>query len=154
MTAHPLLRPGSLDPGHNEDLRVAWLAAAHESVRVAGGGLIGEVLKPATGRNYYAVAVDFRGGVPGVLMLNPAVRVVALAERGVRDDPSLAQTRTFLSVPAARVFQKSGFVVPEAVDLERDLTTADLADLTRGELDDIDYHQPRRVGDVVFNWFD
>jgi hypothetical protein len=149
-----LLRPGSLDPGYNEDLRVPWLAAVHECVRVAGGGLIGEVLKPSAGRNYYAVSVQFHRGVPGVVMLNPAVRVVALAALGVRDDPSLAQQRTFLDMPAARVFQKSGFIVPSAFDLERDLTSADVADLSRGELEDIAYHQPRRVGDVVFNWFD
>ena len=63
-----LLRSGSLDPGHNEALRVAWLAAVHESVRVAGGGLIGEALKPAAGRNYYAVSVEFHRGVSGVVM--------------------------------------------------------------------------------------
>jgi len=47
-----------------------------------------------------------------------------------------------------------GFRVTAPSQLEAPMTHDQAAGLTAAEHRDVDYHDPPRIGDVIFNWFD
>jgi hypothetical protein len=134
----------------DDGLRVQWLAATHEAVRNRRGRVLGDAVPPTVGRNYYAVTVELPDQEPSVVLLNAACRLVGAAAAA----PGPSGLRVFRDVPASDAFTVRRFDVALAVDLERPWTDPEVAHLDVDERRDIAYHQPPRVGDIAFNWFD
>lgn len=83
-------------------------------------------------------------------MLNPAIRLVG----AVGGDHSSIATAEFVTVAGAEIFLANGFAVANPLDLAAPLSDRHLLSLKNNEAEQVRYHQPDRVGDVVFNWFD
>lgn len=144
------VQAGVTRPHHDPDARAVWLAAVHDSMRVSGGTVTAPVEEPAVGRNYYRVGVRLRDGVAVGLLFNAAASLVAAA--GPQDRHSV--TLTFVDVPAGNSFSEAGLRVAKAAELIQPPSDNDLRFLTEDERRDVAYHQPDRLGDLLFNWFD
>lgn len=83
-------------------------------------------------------------------MLNPAIRTVG----AVRGDRPLVANAEFVAVVSPASFVHSGFHVAREELLGSVLSEQHLAALGQAEASHVRYHQPTRVGDVIFNWFD
>jgi hypothetical protein len=148
---HPLLTEGvTLPPVEDEQLRVAWLTAVHAAIRASKGLVIGELLKPAVGQNFYSIAVQHPKHPRAELLLNAPGRLVSMVD-AAEGSPSSFR---YLPVPEPAIFRDQGFTAVSVADLERELVEADLEQLSKWERRDVKYHEPARVGDVLFNWFD
>ena len=127
-----------------------WLAAVHTAARGSSAEVIGAVAPVTVGRSFARVLVRGSGGDSTTVMLNPAIRLVG----AVSGDPSLVATAEFVTVAGVEVFLANGFAVADPLDLSASLTEGDLLLLKDEEAEQVRYHGPDRVGDVVFNWFD
>lgn len=150
MESQSILRAGVTKARLDPIARSAWLAAVYESMRVTGGAVTTPVEEPTVGRNYYRVTVRLPDGSPVAVLLNAAARLVAAADPGQGD--SIAAP--FVHVPHGEVFERAGFRFADPADLHQPLQEEHLRSLAEDEQKDAAYHQPTRVGDVLFNWFD
>ena len=91
-----------------------------------------------------------RGEVVSTLVLNTAALLVGCVE----GDRPLTANATFTAVRHPEVFTRIGLVVADPSDMARAWNEADLSLLSEEELTQVRYHGPRRVGDILFNWFD
>ena len=66
------------------------------------------------------------------------------------------QIGQFLDAPIAflRALTEFGVVIGEAAELNRRVTKADLDVLSDAERHEAKYWKPKRVGDIIFNWWD
>ena len=142
-----LLRPGCTAAAVDPDLVALWLTVVHQAARQARARVTGPVVPPWVTHNYYSTRVTLAGGEEIDVLLNAAVGLVAAA---LRDG---CCSRTFVPVPEQHVFPPAGLraAAPEELDAPFDL---DVSSWPKHERYDIRYHEPRRVGDVFFNWFD
>jgi hypothetical protein len=101
-------------------------------------------------RNHYRIRVRTASGKRLRLLLNAINLVVAAAS----DDDPLTLVPPFCDVPAEQVFHLYGFRCASGSLLEQPVTQAQLGTLDDDERADVTYHQPDRLGDVLFNWFD
>jgi hypothetical protein len=106
-------------------------------------------MPPDPGRNYYSVRLRTRNDGPLRLLLHADARLVAAT-----DDDALNRIVPFRDVPRPDLFELAGLRPLPAAELERPLTNDQTAALHLSEQRDIAYHNPPRVGDVIFNWFD
>jgi hypothetical protein len=130
--------------------RTSWLAAVHDSIRTLGGTVVTQVDEPTAGRNYHQVGVRLRDGTQLNILFNAAASLVAAAAPLDR----YTVTLTFVDVPEASAFLLAGLRVATAAELNQPLSDRDLQHLTDDERLDVAYHQPSRLGDLLFNWFD
>jgi hypothetical protein len=122
-------------------------------MRETAARLVGTLVPPEPGQNYYCLRLITRDGSPLRLMLLVAARLVACSED--QDSPGVRVPSTpFHDVPRPDLFVISGFTVADSGELEGAVTASDLANLDPDELRDVAYHGATRVGDVLFNWFD
>ncbi|MEU4780384.1 hypothetical protein [Micromonospora sp. NPDC023633] len=149
MSGH-LPRAGVTKPRRDPAARAAWLAAVHEGMRAFGGVVTTAVEEPAVGRNYYRVGVRLRDGTPLEILFNAAVSLVAAAEPQDRH----SVTARFVDVPAGDAFRQAGLRVATAAELAQPLGDRHVRLLAEDECRDVAYHQPGRLGDLLFNWFD
>jgi hypothetical protein len=91
-----------------------------------------------------------RDGTPLNILLNAAASLVAAAEPQERH----LVTAQFVDVSDGSVFSQAGFRVATAAELDQPLTEKHLQALAEDERRDAIYHQPSRLGDLLFNWFD
>ncbi|WP_214407823.1 hypothetical protein [Pseudonocardia lacus] len=150
MNIQDRLRAGVTVPRPDPAARAAWLAAVHEYTRIDGGTVTTAAEEPTVGRNYHRVGVQLRNGMPLAFLLNPAAGLVAAAQPAGPHDI----LPVFAAVPHREVFSRRGFEVAAPADLDQPLTEAHLRSLTEDELQDVAYHRPERLGDLLFNWFD
>jgi hypothetical protein len=150
MNILSLLQPGVTQPFLDASARASWLAAVHQSMRAVGGAVTADVEEPIVGRNYYRVGVDLRDGSRLNLLLNAAASLVAATER--HDPHTLAAA--FVDVPGGDTFSQAGLRVATAAELHQPLDEPHLKWLAPEEARDVGYHQPSRLGDLLFNWFD
>lgn len=136
-------------PAPAPDTARTWLTVVHEVARVSGGRVIGEVAEPGVGRSFYSVPMAL-GEETVTLLMNPAGRLVAC----VRGDRPFPANASYLDVPGCGSFEAAGFIPARASAMEAPLRGLDLAGLNEHEAQQVRYHRPDRVGDVVFNWFD
>lgn len=136
---------GRVDP----EMEARWVAAAHQAVRESGGRVVGPALRPTTGRNYYLFRIELADGTQARLMLNAAAHLVAAATHDHH-----APATPFIDVPRPDLFELAGLRTATPNALETPLTTEHTTGLTNSERNDIAYHDPARLGDVLFNWFD
>jgi hypothetical protein len=106
---------------------------------------------PSVTDNYAVAVLDTAAGAVAVL-LNAHHPIVALA------DPAGVEKSyfEFRDVPAlADYFRGLGvYTVPSAAELNERPTAAHLRDLSPAELKQVKYWEPRRVGEIVFNFWD
>jgi len=150
MTGARLLVAGVTSATVDARLSSVWVAVVFEMAREVGGSVVGPVEPPGPGRNYYRLAVELPDGGRRWVLLNAGVRLVGCQQQG---EPG-ALALPFRDVPCSDLFELAGFVVATGDELERPVRTGDLVSLRPGEVRDIEYHIPKRVGDVVYNWFD
>jgi hypothetical protein len=150
MEIEKVLHIGVTKPCLDQSTRSSWLAAVHECVRVTDGAVTTSVEEPAVGRNYYRVGVRMRDGAPLALLLNAAAALVAATTPGNRQ----SLTATFVNVPAGEIFSRAGFQVAMPTELDQPVKDEHLQLLAEDERRDVLYHQPDRLGDLLFNWFD
>ncbi len=143
------LRRGVVFPTLAPDTARDWLSVVHDVARRGHGRVLGDMDEPRVDRSFYAVPVAFPAGTV-TLLLNCAVRVVACVD-GDRPFPANA---TFLDVPSPESFAEAGFEPASPDELTAPLTDADVDLLDEKEAEQVRYHRPNRVGDVLFNWFD
>jgi hypothetical protein len=149
---HPLLTTGvTLSPKDDAELRGAWLTAVHAAMRAAKGLVIGELVRPTVGRNYYAIAVQHREQLRAGLLLNAPARLVTMVET---DDLIGYYPTKYFPVPQPAIFRAHGFIPADVADLDQELVESDLAQLTKWERLDVKGHQSARVGQVLFNYYD
>ena len=149
MQSNPLLTPGITDSGRDPAQHRLWLAVVHNVAREMGGQVLGETTQPDAGRNYYSVRVRTRDGTL-TLLLHAEGRLVAATD----DVGSSNPVGRFRDVPRPDLFGLAGLHPLAAVELERPLTNDQTAALHPSEQRDVAYHNPPRVGDVIFNRFD
>jgi hypothetical protein len=145
-----LLRAGVTTPRPDRAACTIWLASVHESIREAGGAVTTSVETPTVGRNYYRVTVRLSDDKPLYILLNPAAALVAATQQ---QDPCLP-TLLFADVPGAEIYRRAGLRVATAAELEQPIEDRHLRMLTDEERQDVSYHRPGRLGDLLFNWFD
>ncbi|ROO52820.1 hypothetical protein EDC02_7764 [Micromonospora sp. Llam0] len=143
-----VLQAGVTKPGPDRLANAAWLALVHDATRKLGGVVITSVEEPTVGRNYYRVGVRLRDGVSLSILFNAAANLAAGARR---HDPDRTD-EVFVDVPAADVYRYAGLRVATGAELDQPLNDRRLFLLTDEERRDVAYHQPERLGDLLFNW--
>ena len=94
------------------------VATVHQTIRERGGRVIGRVVQPGAGRNYYLMRVQLADGTPLRMLLNLVVGVLGAADD--RDPHDLQAA--FREVPCPDVFTLAGFRVADPGELEQPLT--------------------------------
>jgi hypothetical protein len=150
MTEAGWLAAGVTSATVDARLSSVWASVVYQMAREVGGNVVGRVEPPGPGRNFYRLAIELPEGDRAWVLLNAAIPLVGCQQRG---EPG-ALALPFRDVHCAGLFELAGLRVAMSEDLERPLLTSDLVDLTPGEVRDIEYHGPARVGDVIYNWFD
>lgn len=143
------LGPGVIFPAAAPDLARLWMTTVHEMARLLGSAVVGELERPCVDRSFYRVSL-MHNDETNTLMLNPAARVVACVE-GERPFPANAK---YSPVRHPECFTRVGLAVAAPSAMERSWNEADLTDLTDEEAEQVRYHRPQRIGDLIFNWFD
>jgi hypothetical protein len=158
VAANPLLTPGVTWGGRDDRMRATWLAALHQVARETSATVVGTVQSPEVGRGYYRIQVVLADGRITQFLLQATARLVAVVDitaaaeeidRGI--GPYMLP---FLDVPRPDLFDLVGLNVAERDEMERPLTDDQTIALDDYERRNIAFHQPDRVGDVIFNWFD
>ncbi|GAB3927934.1 hypothetical protein GCM10029976_024870 [Kribbella albertanoniae] len=124
------------------------MGAIHAAARTSRYRVMGDAEGPRPGptRNFYSV--ELRGEDVVELRLNVPMRVVAaVREVGRIDAP-------YCEVPGAATFVVAGFVVGTPEELNASVVDEHLVGLSKADLVDVKYHEPRTVGQILFNWFD
>ena len=144
----PAVVAGAVD----EDMARMWLSAVHASLRSAhGAGVVGQVRPPGPGWNYYRVRVkDDRGRAVRILLNAAAGLVAASADHGVPENGPL----DFCEVPELDSYQQVGLTVLHADVLRCLLRPEQVQNLSESQRADVEYHRPKTIGDLLFNWFD
>lgn len=125
------------------------MGLVHDVARLSGGRVTGRLEGPAVGRSYYSVLLSI-AGESITLLMNPAARLVAC----VHGERPVAAGATFMEVPEPGTFDRAGWMVGSPSDMEMSVSDRDLSALDADEVEQIRYHRPDRIGDVLFNWFD
>lgn len=144
----PLVAGCTAPPGEFAECVRSWVGAVHAAARASRYRVAGDVEGPQPGptRNFYSV--ELRGEDVVELRLNVPMRVVAaVREVGRIDAP-------YCEVPGAATFEAAGFVVGTPEELNASMVDEYLVGLSKAELADVKYHEPRTLGQVLFNWFD
>ncbi|MFE9957187.1 hypothetical protein [Micromonospora sp. NPDC005299] len=84
------------------------------------------------------------------ILFNAAAFLVAGAEQ---QDPHMINA-VFVDVAGGDIYRPAGLRVATAADLNQPLNDRHLPSLTEEERREVAYHQPSRLGDLLFNWFD
>jgi hypothetical protein len=117
------------------------------------GGCVRSVEAPVRGAeaNFARAILELPGG-PIAILLNAHFPVIAFADPPAE---SAAPVR-FIDAPAlAERFQRFGtYEVWSGSELEVPLTPEACKQLAGAELEQVQYWRPRRVGDLVFNFWD
>ncbi|WP_146099716.1 hypothetical protein [Kineococcus xinjiangensis] len=148
MSLEHLLLPGCTQDVRDEELEALWVALVHQAVRRAGGRVVGPVTRPQMAQSYYAIQTLAADGVEIRILLHAMGRLVAAA----RCDSSV-YVLAFMPVPEGHLFTMAGLRVAAPEELDAPFE-ADVTSWPKLERDDIKYHKPERVGDVLFSWFD
>ncbi|MEV2238416.1 hypothetical protein [Micromonospora sp. NPDC049891] len=127
-----------------------WLAMMYDSIRALHGVLTTSVEEPTVGRNHYRVGVRICDAKPLSILFNGAVLLVAAAEQ---QNPHMIHA-VFVDVPGGDIYRRAGLRVATTAELNQPLHERHLHLLTKEERRDVAYHQPSRLGDLLFNWFD
>lgn len=117
--------------------------------RLSGAHVAGTAEPPGVDRSFYSVPVVGGEGTT-TLMLNTGALLVAC----VRGDRPFPATAEYTTVGHPEVFIRIGLLIADPVAMERPWSETDLELLTDDEVTQVRYHRPRRIGDIVFNWFD
>jgi hypothetical protein len=125
--------------------RAVHAAAMSQHARVG-------TVTPANGvtPNFHRIDVEL-GSQKLVVLCNRHIPVVAFAS-GI-DEMEIGQF-VQASPDFAAALTECGFVMGDAAELRRPVTSADLEALSAAEQRQAKYWKPRRVGDVIFNWWD
>jgi hypothetical protein len=145
-----LLQAGVTKPHLDRAARATWMTIVYDSTRALDGVVTTSVEEPTVGRNHYRVGVRFRDGQPLRILFNAAVLLVAGAEQ---QDPDMINA-VFVDVPGWDIYHRAGLRVATTAELNQPLNERHLQLLTQEERRDVSYHQPSRLGDLLFNWFD
>lgn len=145
-----LLQAGVTKPHPDRAASATWLAMVYDSTRALGGVVTTSVEEPTVGRNHYRVGVRLRDGKPLSILFNAAAFLVAGAEQ---QDPHMINA-VFVDVPGGTIYRRAGLRVATTAELNQPLNDRHLHLLTEEERRDVAYHQPSRLGDLLFNWFD
>jgi hypothetical protein len=145
-----LLQLGVTEPHSDRAASATWLASVYDSTRTLGGMVTTSVEEPTVGRNHYRVGMRLRDGKPLSILFNAAAFLVAGAEQ--QDPPSI--NAVFVDVPGGDIYRRAGLRVATKAELNQPLNDRHLHLLTEEERREVAYHQPGRLGDLLFNWFD
>lgn len=146
-----LLQAGITGFDSRDEVPAANLKRAVYSATQAAGAKPGEVrLADGVTPNFHQIDVEFGSRVI-VLLCNRHVPVVAFADRfeGM-------EIERFLEAPAgfAADLADGGFEIGDVAELNRQVTSDDLKMLSLAEQNQAKYWKPKRVGDIIFNWWD
>ena len=71
-----------------------------------------------------------------------------------RGDERFPADASYTTVRWPEVFTRNGLRIADPLAMEQPWSETDLARLSDEEAAQVRYHRPRRVGDILFNWFD
>jgi len=146
-----LLQPGITGFGTSAAVPVGDFKRALYAGAKTGGATVTTV-RPGEGPtpNFHQADVGLASG-PLVVLCNRHVPVVAFANR--IDGMEIAH---FVPAPPsfAEALAESGFAAAAADELNRRVEPKDLDALSPAERRQAKYWKPKRVGDIVFNWWD
>ena len=123
-------------------------SCCHAAARDIAGKVAG-VAPVEAGRNYHVATIEAPGREPEAILLHAVLPLVAAAKLAPGE-------MTFASVRRLeRFFTKTFLVIePELLEMRWDESQLPTEALGEQEWYDINYWEPPRVGDVVFNRFD
>lgn len=150
MISSDLIDPDCVFPATDSSLARAWATAIHAVARSWNARVAGEVEPVTVGQSFYRVVLESTEGAATTLMMNPSGRLVA----AVSGDRPFAANTGFVAVPHPNIFVSAGFAVADVDVLAAELSQRDLVHLSDHDAAQVRYHNPGRVGDVIFNWFD
>lgn len=147
----PLLTPGISGFGSTAeigltDFKRAVYAAAHREGAVVTAFVVHDGVTPS----FHQASVTF--GAESLLILCNRYRpIIAFPDRLEN-----ASVGSFISAPKlfAEVMVSFGVVVADAAELNRRLNAHDLESLSPVERQQVKYWKPKRVGDIIFHWWD
>lgn len=146
-----LLQTGITGFDGSAEVPIANLKRAVYAAAQAAGAKVGEV-RPADGvtPNFHQLDADF-GSRKLVVLCNRHIPIVAFADR--LDGMEIER---FVEVPAdfAAGLATCGFVIGDVAELNRPVGSSDLETLSPAEQREVKYWEPKRIGDVIFNWWD
>lgn len=146
-----LLQTGITGFDSTTEVPAARLKRAVYAAAQAAGAKVSE-FRPADGvtPNFHRIDVDFSSRTL-VVLCNRHVPVVAFA-----DQVDGMEIERFLEAPVdfAATMAASGFDIGDVAELNRRVTSGDLEMLSPTERDQAKYWKPKRVGDIIFNWWD
>nr|WP_205809446.1 hypothetical protein [Micromonospora sp. HNM0581] len=145
-----LVQTGVTRPHLDPVAGATWLAMVYDSARALHGVVTTSVDEPTVGRNHYRVGVRLRDAKALSILFNAAAFLVAAAEQ---QDPHMINA-VFVDVPGGDIYRRAGLRVTTRAELDQPLHERHLHLLTEDERRDVAYHQPSRLGDLLFNWFD
>ena len=144
-------RASDAEPLPETDLR-AFRGHCHEAARRVGGWVV-SVEPPDAGRSHnFAIATLATPAGDVAVLLNVRHPVIGFA-----DPPAEGEARLrFRDFPElAEAFRGFGmYEVLGAAELGQAPTREQLRELSEVEREQIAYWKPRRVGDIIFNWWD
>ncbi len=127
----------------------AFKRAVYEAALATGSTVIAVVQGNEVTPNFHRADVDVRERELSVIC-NRNYPVVAMVERPIE----MSGVRPIDLPELVEPLRQRGFEVASAAELERPLEASDLALLSPAEQNEAKYWKPRRVADVVFNWWD
>ncbi|MCZ7438253.1 hypothetical protein O7598_17715 [Micromonospora sp. WMMC241] len=144
------LQAGVTRPHPDQAASATWLAMVYASTRAVRGVVTTTGEEPEVGRNHYRIGVRLRDGKPLSILFNAAAFLVAGAEQ---QEPAMINA-VFVDVPGGDFYRRAGLRVATTAELNQPLNNRYLHLLSEDERRDVAYHQPSRLGDLLFNWFD
>jgi hypothetical protein len=139
--------------GFNTSAKVdaANLKRAVYAAAQAAGAKVGEIrLADGATPNFHQIDVDL-GGRALVVLCNRHFPVAAFTER-----VDGMEIERFSDAPDgfAAALAEYEFVIGDVAELNRRVTGDDLKMLSPAEQHEAKYWKPKRVGDIIFNWWD
>ena len=121
----------------------------YEATRAIGASLVNAVAGEDITPNFHQADVDFRRCEFSVVC-NRSFPIVAIVNRPIE----MAGLQPIDVPELATALRSFNFEVASAAELQRPIVDSDLEILSKGELDQVKYWKPKRIADLVFNWWD
>lgn len=124
-------------------------AAAYAATQTVGAKVISSAAADGVTPSFHVIEVVLADQRVAIIC-NRCFPLIAI----VQYPPMIAGVE-FIDVPALKnALSRTGFELPLNSELERTLEAKDLEVLGSGERRQIEYWKPRRIADVIFNWWD
>src|SRR4051812_38227284 len=144
-----LLRPGVTGFGAQGEVNVAvFKRAIYAASLKMGASVLAVVAAESITPNFHRADIRF-GAYEFCVVCNRAVPIIAFAKR-----PIAPEVQPIAVAEFADPIRSLGFEIGTAAELSRLIEMTDLQMLSDDERKQAQYWKPKRIGQIVFNWWD